>query len=137
MATNAKLIAAAESYFAELSRVHASGGAPRGERVLSLQSTPTILRRYRTSGRQTEQSGVRTIITKITKHHVAALAVDRQPLQPVSAAVRRDDKQQGVPVTVSTRLLQGTHLSCAEVGHIRTTFCPTNWARGYRKPRKE
>ena len=72
-------------------------GTPRGERVLSLPSTPTILRRYRTSVRQTEQSGVRTIVTKIAKDDIAALAVDRQTLQPVSAAVRRDDKQQVFP----------------------------------------
>ena len=113
--------------------LHHRTGAPRSERVLSLSSTPTILRRYRTSVRQTEQSGVRTIITKITKDDIAALAAHRQALQPVSPAVRRDDKQQSVPVTVSTRFFQGTHLSCAERRHIRTTFCPTNWARGYTK----
>ena len=112
-------------------------GAPRSERVLSLPSTPTILRRYRTSVRQTEQSGVRTIITKIAKGDIAALAAHRQALQPVSASVPRDDKQQGVPVTVSTRSFQGTHLSCAERRHIRTTFCPTNWAREYARAREE
>ena len=72
-------------------------GRRHGEWVLSLPSTPTVLRRYRTSVRQTEQSGVRTIITKIAKDDIAALAVHRQTLQPVSAAVRRDDKQQGFP----------------------------------------
>ena len=102
-----------------------------------MPSTPTVLRRYGTSVHQTEQSGVRTILTKIAKDDVAALAVHHHALQPVLAAARFNDKQQRTPVTVPTRFFQGAHLSRGEVAHIETTFCPTSCARAYRRTREE